>query len=208
MSTHTQFAEKQAPELHAHTAPDPDLWVDQFGAPLLQYACGRVDDLATAEDLVQETLLVALRNLKKYRGDASFQTWLVSILKRKIADDYRRRAKEAKHGNQTPEETDGSQEFTRQGKWQRAPQPLEGADSKSPEQVAEEAEFWGVLSQCVAQLPTHLARAFRLKTLADNEHEAVCHHEGITGKNLSVRLHRARLMLRRCLEKRWTGDSP
>lgn len=42
------------------------------------------------DDLVQEVFLAAWRGLTTYSGEASLQTWLVSIARNKVEDHYRR----------------------------------------------------------------------------------------------------------------------
>jgi len=44
-----------------------------------------------AEDLVQDTWVSALRTHARFEGRSSLKTWLMSILRRRIADHYRRR---------------------------------------------------------------------------------------------------------------------
>ena len=73
--------------------PEPQQWLLRFGDELYRFALGRVADAATAEDLVQETLVSALDALDSFRGQASERTWLFVILKRKIIDHYRRQAR-------------------------------------------------------------------------------------------------------------------
>ena len=60
-------------------------------------------DQAVAEDLVQETFLAALGSLDKFRGDSQLYTWLRSIAFHKIKDFYRRRAREPKPGESSPD---------------------------------------------------------------------------------------------------------
>src|SRR5712675_242769 len=64
--------------LHA----DPDRWVDDHGDCLHGYALIRVRKQEVAEDLVQETLLAAMRQVDKFRGRSSERSWLCGILKR------------------------------------------------------------------------------------------------------------------------------
>jgi len=45
-------------------------------------------DAAVAEDLLQETLLDAVRGAAGFRGDAALSTWLCAIAKRKLARHY------------------------------------------------------------------------------------------------------------------------
>lgn len=47
-------------------------------------------DAATAEDLLQETLLEAVRSAGSYRGEAALSTWLCAIARRRLARHYER----------------------------------------------------------------------------------------------------------------------
>ena len=75
-------------------ALDPETWVDQHGDSLFRFAVSRVQDPETASDLVQETFLAALRLRDTYAGRSSVRTWLVAILKHKIADRLRKIGRE------------------------------------------------------------------------------------------------------------------
>jgi RNA polymerase sigma-70 factor (ECF subfamily) len=50
----------------------------------------------TAEDIVQETFLAALKSAKGFKGRSSAYTWLCSIAYHKVADHYRRQSRERK----------------------------------------------------------------------------------------------------------------
>jgi RNA polymerase sigma-70 factor (ECF subfamily) len=59
-----------------------------FG-PLFRFALPRVGgDAGAAEDVVQTTLVRAVRKLATYRGEAALLTWLTTICRREIADFY------------------------------------------------------------------------------------------------------------------------
>jgi DNA-directed RNA polymerase specialized sigma24 family protein len=47
-----------------------------------------------AEDLVQESLLAAMRQIDKFRGRSSERSWLCGILKNKICDYFRKLGRE------------------------------------------------------------------------------------------------------------------
>ena len=49
----------------------------------------RLRQPSEAEDLVQETFLSFLKSLATFRAEASLETYLFLILRRKIADHYR-----------------------------------------------------------------------------------------------------------------------
>ena len=49
-------------------ALQPDCWLEQYGDELFGLAVARVRDRATAEDLVQETFLAALKSSPNFAG--------------------------------------------------------------------------------------------------------------------------------------------
>jgi RNA polymerase sigma-70 factor, ECF subfamily len=176
---------------------DPALWVDRYGDALLQYAVTRVGDRETAEDLVQETFLSAFKARRDFDHRAAFSTWLIAILRRKIIDHYR---KDARTLVTTDAELDEvAPMFDRTGHWTVPP-----ANWRStPASQAENSEFWQVVRRCLADLPRHLAQAFELRELGLATVQEASEIAGITPRNLSVRLHRSRLLLRSCLEQKW-----
>ena len=69
---------------------NPNKWIDLYSDYLYNYTISRVSDREIAQDLVQDTFLAALKSMKNFKGEASERTWLISILKRKIIDHYRK----------------------------------------------------------------------------------------------------------------------
>lgn len=71
---------------------DTDAWskfVDRFQGRLMAFSQGRLRVRVDAEDVVQDTFVSFLESLDRFRGDASLETYLFSILRRKIVDRYR-----------------------------------------------------------------------------------------------------------------------
>ena len=60
---------------------------------LYRYAIQQVRDAEAANDLVQDTLVAALENGDRFQGRSAVRTWLVGVLKHKIADSFRHRAR-------------------------------------------------------------------------------------------------------------------
>ena len=69
---------------------NPNNWIKLYSDYLFNYTITRVNDREVAQDLVSETFLAGLKSMKNFKGEASERTWLVSILKRKIIDYYRK----------------------------------------------------------------------------------------------------------------------
>jgi RNA polymerase sigma-70 factor (TIGR02943 family) len=61
---------------------------------LLRVAVLQLRDNDLAEDVVQETLLAALKGAPGFSGRSSLKTWLTGILKHKIVDVIRRKSRE------------------------------------------------------------------------------------------------------------------
>ena len=176
---------------------DPAQWVDRYGDALLQFAVARVGDRETAEDLVQETFLAAFRARRDFDHRAAFSTWLIAILRRKIIDYYRKSARTLATTDAEVDEV--APMFDRTGHWTVPP-----ANWRStPASQAENSEFWQVVRRCLAGLPRHLAQAFELRELGMASVQEASEIAGITPRNLSVRLHRSRMLLRSCLEQKW-----
>ena len=180
----------------------PAEWVDRYGDALYRYAVHKVSCRDLAEDLVQETFLAALGSLERYRGDASELTWLIGILRRKIVDHFRRRERELPSAGLGTVDHLVEKMFTSGGHWRHKL----GGWPKDPHQALQQQEFWKVLDECVGNLPPGLAAAFQLRDVQQTDTQTVCSELKISAANLSVRLHRARLLLRRCLELNWFCD--
>ncbi len=179
---------------------DPDLWVDQHGDFLFQFALARVGSREAAEDLVQDTFLAAYRAQKAFSGQSVERTWFIGILKHKIVDHFRTKGRE-----RTASELGSSDEawagfFDQSGRWQVKP-----ADwGEQPGAALERQEFWSVFRRCLSELPQRLAAAaFALREVDQLSPTEVCEVLNVTPGNLRVLLHRARMQLRRCLECRW-----
>jgi len=178
---------------------NPQSWVDQYGDFLFGYALSRVQDPGVAEDLVQEAFLGALKGRQNFQGRSSERTWLTGILKHKIVDYFRRQSKEEPaHDTKSFPDSPGAL-FDGKGKWKRPPTEW----VPDPMELIEKKEFWRVLQGCLSELPGRLAHAFTLREIDGLDTREICKVLDISATNLWVRLHRARMTLRRCLEINW-----
>ena len=180
---------------------DPERWLEEHGNYLFRYALYRLGDASLAEDMVQESLAAGFRGRKGFTGKSSERTWLVGILKHKMIDHLRRVYRER---DALGEIDDGSLvdvEFNRLGMWVEGPRTW----SVNPATIAERKDFWGVFRRCMDTLTPAMAETFAMRELDGLSVENICKVLEITPNNLWVRLHRARLVLRRCLEEKWFG---
>lgn len=73
---------------------DANAWrqlVDRYRGRLYAFARSRLGSGADAEDLLQETFMTFLKALGGFRGDAGLETYLFTILRRRLVDFYRGR---------------------------------------------------------------------------------------------------------------------
>jgi RNA polymerase sigma-70 factor (ECF subfamily) len=180
---------------------DPEEWVDRHGSGLYRYALLRLRSPELAADIVQDTFVEALRARGSFAGLSSERTWLIGILRHKILDQLRKSAREPAAINGLPHELAYASAFDGRGRWRPGPASWQG----DPSREIEKREFWDVFGRCLAKLPSGLADAFLLRELDGLSSDEVQQILGITPANLWKRLHRARSLLRECLESRWFG---
>jgi RNA polymerase sigma-70 factor, ECF subfamily len=178
---------------------NPDLWLTLHGDALYRYALIRVRDKELAADLLQDTLLAALKAQDSFKGQASELTWLTGIMKHKMMDFYRKSAREKTEtmGDELLD-IDYGDFFDRQGHWQ-----IDLSVWSKPDKAFEQEEFMAVLQQCIDRLPPKMAQAFMLRELDGLETENICEAMNISLNNFWVMLSRVRLQLRRCLDVNW-----
>jgi RNA polymerase sigma-70 factor (ECF subfamily) len=66
--------------------------VERYGGMVLGLAYASTLNHADAEDVAQETFLAAWRGLTRFRGEASFATWLYELARSRCSDRARRAA--------------------------------------------------------------------------------------------------------------------
>jgi len=186
---------------------EPQNWLDDHGDYLYNYAVSRVSSREAAEDLVQETLLAALKNYSSFDGKSNIRTWLTGILRHKIMDHYRQIYKSDK--NKVDIESGNIDDFFDQGvnKGRWRPERAPKAWSEWPDKSINQKEFMKILGECLNDLPERIATVFRMSQLEDMDTKIICKDLKISATNYWVIMHRARSGLRRCLEMLWLDKS-
>jgi len=100
---------------------DPEEWVDKYGDKLYAYAFQVTKNPSVAEDLVQETFLAGLQNLKQYQGRSQECTWLFGILKHKIMDSFRKQARKKEDEVEDIEQAIETTLYQDDGSWRVPP---------------------------------------------------------------------------------------
>lgn len=161
---------------------------------LMRVASTRMRDREAAEDVVQDTLATAWANAGRFEGRSALRTWVTGILLHKVTDSFRAMGREPSHAVESEDDPD----FDADGAWRAPVQAW-----SDPELALDCARFRDTLEAQLARLPRMQARAYRLRELEGREPAEICRALGITEGNLHVLLHRARLGLRRGLDREW-----
>jgi len=180
---------------------NPERWVDEHGDVLYRYALARVRNPDLAQDLVQETLLAAMRSRERFAGQSTVRSWLCGILKHKLCDHFRKRGRETSFTDLEFLADEFEEKFVPQGFWVHMTGPKEWRPE--PDEVMHRDDFWQTMRDCLAKLPERIAAVFTLREMDEIESKEICAMLNISENNLWVMLHRARMALRECLAMNW-----
>ena len=130
-------------------------------------------------------------------------TWLFAILKNKIIDEFRRRARQPVTDDSDDEMLAAhiNDQFDNTDHWIS---PV--SQWSDPHASLEQKRFWDVFDACISGLPERCARVFGMRELLGMETDDICKELNISTSNCWVLLHRARMGLRECLSQRWFGE--
>lgn len=182
-------------------------WVNDYGDDLFRWAYYKTGDRETAEDIVQDTFLAAIRSVENFKGKSQPKTWLYSILKNKITDHFRSGYRQT-HVNGLNQEkaveiNDGAADvfFDSEGSWKSDFTPDNWHEMN--DELLDDHEFRSVFDLCMKGLPRKWFDALNFKYLDGKDGNAVSQELGISQTNYWQILHRAKVQVRVCIEKYW-----
>lgn len=140
-------------------------------------------DRADAEDVAQEVLLRAWRGLPRFDGDSKFSTWLHRI----AINEANRRLEQRGRRQRTVTLDD-------------VPEPADDPRN-APPAIAELDELHSYVSTCVSELPPHYRAVISLVDVEGRTNDEAAGMLEVGVRNLKSRLHRARMEIRRCMER-------
>ena len=152
--------------------PGTDLVESQLGGAhenFLDYIRRRVSHPELAEDILQDSLLRAVRAAPNLRDADRLIPWFYSILRNAIVDAYRRRGVDRKYVSE--------------------------ADGKPSVEPEDEAVLCECFRELIPTLKAEYAELIEALDLGAESPEAAARRLGITPNNLKVRRHRARQAL-------------
>ena len=153
----------------------------------MRFAQRKLLDPALAEDAVHDVFEAVMSGRASFEGRSALRSWLTAILKNKVVDIIRQRARYARYGSF--DSSDGDQDAQDDGIYQ-----LECPDAR-PDELAEQRELLSQTLQRITTLAPGLRDVMQFRVLQDESSDAVCERLHISEASLFVRLHRARKQL-------------
>ena len=139
-----------------------------------------VHDPADAEDAVQGAHLLALKHFDQYEGRSAYVHWMGSITVNEVRTHYRR------------DRVSVASEVLKD---------CHAADEPSPEQLAIGQDIQRAVGRALDKIPAAYGLVFRMREMAELSIAETGRRLGLTDTCVKTRLHRARWMLRRALER-------
>jgi RNA polymerase sigma-70 factor, ECF subfamily len=156
--------------------------VDDHTASLYRMAYRMMGDRHEAEDMVQETFRSAWKSREGFNAARGDRAWLVSILRRRIIDRWRRHPPPAPAQGQ-----------------QRLDVSVEGADPLG-------GDYTDEMQAALAQLPVELRETLLLVVVGELTHQEAADLLGVPLGTVLSRVSRARRRLRECLVAARSGS--
>ena len=180
---------------------DPEFWVEEYSDYLFGFAYSRLNDIHKAEDVLQETFLAAFKSIDNFDGRVPIKFWLRGIMKNKIVDSIKKDLKELNERELGGFPELNSKIYKRSGIFTQKVEPWDFDPSKS----FEKDEFWKTFSVCLEKMKDPLRSIYMLKEIDGMKTEEICKEFSITQENLWVMTHRARKLMKHCLNNNWGG---
>lgn len=151
--------------------------------PATQLAFRLSGDWNTAEDLVQETILKAVRNWQSFQGHSQFRTWLFRIMINAFRDRQKQPRRTREQNTSDIEKT--TEPVTR--------------ESESAEATMEVSELGEVVTRLISQLPGRQRETLVLSSYQGMSNAEIAETLGISVANVHSTLNQARKKLKQQL---------
>jgi RNA polymerase sigma-70 factor (ECF subfamily) len=171
-----------------------ELLMRRYNGALYRTARSIVRDDAEAEDIVQESYLLAYRKMSSFRGDASLATWLTRIVVNEATGRLRKTRRRADIIALVPG-ANGFDEDREDAMGDDRPAP------ETPDNAALRAEARRLIEARIDALPDQLRTVFMLRAVEDLSVQETSAALGIPEATVRSQYFRARGLLREALAR-------
>ena len=147
---------------------------------------------AEAEDVAQEVFITVFKQIENFRGDSKFSTWLYRVTVNHCKNRIKYLSRRHSRDQDELDETSQQQNSAVNGAPVRAKNPDKALESMQMEQLLQEA---------IASLDDEQRAVVILRDVEDLSIEEICEITGLPDGTVKSRLHRARLVLRKKMQR-------
>ncbi|NLI60518.1 MAG: sigma-70 family RNA polymerase sigma factor [Clostridiales bacterium] len=158
-----------------------------FDKKIYNYCLRMTNNPSDAEDLAQEVFIKVYRNLKSFRKDSKFSTWIYRIAHNTCVDNYRRKRFKLISLNK---EEDQQEEMDIP-----SPNPL-------PEEQLVSQEQYKLIKECIAELKPKYKSVIILRDIQSYSYKEIADILDIPIGTVKSNISRARALLREALKAR------
>ena len=153
---------------------------------------------AEAEDVAQEVFIAVFKTIETFRGDSKFSTWLYRVAVNHCKNRIKYLARRHDRDRDELDETTNGQHG--------AVGAIGGPGPRAPDHALEAQQMETLIQEAIAELDEEQRVVVVLRDVEDLSIEEICKITDLPGGTVKSRLHRARLVLRKKLQ-RHVGES-
>lgn len=169
--------------------------VRQHSAKMYTVAYGLLSDRMDAEEVVQDAFVRAFRALGKFRGDASFGTWLTRIVVNLSRNRYQWNRRRGAEVNVSLSAVKPGREQDSVNEDAAIPD-----ESASPDKIISGVELEGVIAKGMSRLPEKLRETMILRHVEEMSYDDIAETLDCKIGTVKSRLARGREILRKYID--------
>jgi RNA polymerase sigma-70 factor, ECF subfamily len=154
---------------------------------------------AEAEDIAQEVFITVFKTIDTFREESKFSTWLYRVTVNHCKNRIKYLARRHDRDRDELDETSNGHNSAAVGS------AISGATPAAPDRALEGAQMEKLLQDAIGNLDDEHRVVVVLRDIEDLSIEEICEITGLPDGTVKSRLHRARLALRKKLQ-RHVGD--
>ena len=169
-----------------------DVLVEKYYKKIYNLAYRFVGDPEEANDLAQEIFTAAYKNLKKFRGDAKFSTWLFQIATNRGKNRFKYLKRRGYFANRGGSDEDDERDISQR--------PV--ADySTNPETILAGKQIQKIVQDAIDDLEPDHKEIVILRDIEGFSYEEIAQMLNLPEGTTKSRLHRARMVVKEKLKK-------
>ena len=169
-----------------------DVLLEKYYKKIYNLAYRYVGDQEEASDLTQEIFAAAYQNLKKFRGDSKFSTWLFQIATNRGKNRFKYLKRRGYFVNKGHANNDEDSDFQQQS----VPD-----FSTNPETMLAGKQIQKIVQQAIDELEPDHKEIVILRDIEDFSYEEIAQMLNLPEGTTKSRLHRARMVVKEKLKR-------